>query len=66
MFAPASIGEIMKYLYKSIVLILSGCAANSGVIPIGNDTYMVSRQAASEFSGMGALKADAMRGISSM
>ncbi|ESS73475.1 hypothetical protein MGMO_20c00300 [Methyloglobulus morosus KoM1] len=51
----------MKYLYKSIVLILSGCAANSGVVPMGNDTYMVSRQAASGFSGMGTLKADAMR-----
>ncbi len=28
---------------------------------MGNDTYMVSRQAASGFSGMGTLKADAMK-----
>ena len=40
---------------------LSGCAANSGVVQMGNDIYMVSRQAASGFSGMGTLKADAMR-----
>ncbi len=51
----------MKYILITLVLILSGCASNSGVVPMGNDTYMVSRQAASGFSGMGTLKADAMR-----
>jgi hypothetical protein len=51
----------MKYVLITLVLILSGCASNSGVVPMGNDTYMVSRQAASGFSGMGTLKADAMR-----
>jgi hypothetical protein len=40
---------------------LSGCATNSGVVPMGPDTFMVSRQAASGFSGMGSLKADAYR-----
>ncbi len=43
------------------ILVVSGCASNSGVIPIGNDTYIVSRQAASGFSGLGTLKADAMK-----
>lgn len=28
---------------------------------MGNNTYMVSRQAATGFSGMGTLKADAMK-----
>ena len=28
---------------------------------MGNNTYMVSRQAATGFSGMGALKAEAMK-----
>ena len=28
------------------LLILSGCASNSGVVLIGPDTFMVSRQAA--------------------
>ena len=51
----------MKYVLITLVLILSGCASNSGVVPMGNDTYMVSRQAASGFSGMGTLKADATR-----
>lgn len=51
----------MKYTITTLVFILSGCASNSGVVPMGNETYMVSRQAASAFSGMGTLKADAMR-----
>lgn len=40
---------------------LIGCAANSGVVPIGQDTYMVSRQAATGFSGSGTLKAEAFQ-----
>ena len=51
----------MKVKPLLFVLILSGCASNSGIVPMGNDTYMVSRQAASGFSGMGTLKADAMK-----
>ena len=43
------------------VLSLVGCASNSGVIPIGKDTYMVSRQAATGFSGSGTLKAEAYK-----
>jgi hypothetical protein len=51
----------MNFKYLTPLLLLAGCASNSGVVPMGNDTYMVSRQAASGFSGMGTLKADAMR-----
>ena len=49
-----------KYLLFGL-LILSGCASNSGVVLIGPDTFMVSRQAATGFSGLGTLKADAFR-----
>lgn len=45
----------------SAIMILSGCASNSGVMPIGKDTFMVSRQAASGFSGSGTLKAEAFQ-----
>ncbi len=51
----------MRLAFLLPALLLAGCASNSGVVPMGNDTYMVSRQAASGFSGMGTLKADAMR-----
>jgi PEGA domain len=40
---------------------LAACASNSGVVPIGPDTFMVSRQAATGFSGLGNLKAEALR-----
>lgn len=40
--------------------LVTSCASNSGIVPLGNDAYMVSRQAASGFSGMGTLKADAI------
>jgi len=49
-----------KYLLVSL-LALSGCASNSGVVSIGPDTFMVSRQAATGFSGLGTLKADAFQ-----
>jgi hypothetical protein len=49
----------MKEVYFSLALLLAGCASNSGVVPIGPDTFMVSRQAATGFSGSGTLKAEA-------
>lgn len=42
-------------------LVLAGCAANSGIVPMGEDRYMVSRQAATGFSGSGTLKAEALK-----
>lgn len=49
-----------KYLLLSL-LIVTGCASNSGVVPIGPETFMVSRQAATGFSGLGTLKAEAFQ-----
>lgn len=51
----------MKHKALMLTLLLTGCAQNSGIIPMGNDTYMVSRQAATGFTGMGTLKAEAMK-----
>src|SRR5260221_8725682 len=51
----------MRILFLSCALALAGCASYSGVVPAGQDTYLVSRQAASGFSGLGTLKADALR-----
>lgn len=44
-----------------LIVTLTNCAVNSGVVQLGNDNYMVSRQAASGFSGLGKLKAEAMK-----
>src|SRR5262249_33159730 len=51
------------YLLLSVAgaIFLAGCPANSGVIPIGQDTFMVSRQAATGFSGSSTLKAEAFQ-----
>ena len=43
------------------ILLVSACASNSGVVGMGNDTYFVSRQAATGFAGMGTLKAEALQ-----
>ena len=42
-------------------ILLTGCAVNSGIVPMGQDTYFVTRQAATGFTGIGDLKADAFR-----
>lgn len=50
-------------MYKVVLavsaLTLAGCASNSGVVRIGPDTYMVSRQAATGFMGLAKIKAKA-------
>jgi hypothetical protein len=51
----------MKIICYSLAILLAGCALNSGVVPIGKDTFMVSRQAATGFSGSGTLKAEAFK-----
>lgn len=42
------------------VVSLVGCASNSGIVTVGPDSYFVSRQAATGFSGMSSLKAEAL------
>lgn len=50
----------MKKIFGVSVVFLVGCAANSGVVATGPDSYFVSRQAATGFTGMGVLKAEAL------
>ena len=51
----------MKNTAVMVLLIMNGCAANSGVTAMGTDTFFVSRQAATGFSGAGTLKAEALQ-----
>lgn len=39
-------------------LLVAGCASNSGVVNIGPDTYMIAKQAATGFPGLGNMKAE--------
>jgi hypothetical protein len=40
---------------------LTGCASQSGVVPTGGDGYLISKQAATGFPGLGNLKAEALQ-----
>lgn len=44
-----------------VAVVVSACASNSGVVQMGNDTYFISKQAATGFTGLGSLRGDAMR-----
>ena len=52
--------SIFGALIVSMALLMVGCAANSGIVPIGNDTFFISKQAATGFTGLGTLKSEAM------
>jgi hypothetical protein len=45
----------------TVAILCAGCASNSGVALIGPDTYIVSRQAATGFSGSGSLKVETLQ-----
>lgn len=51
----------MKSLIFVTSLALTGCASNAGVVPTGPDSYLVSKQAATGFSGADTLKVDALK-----
>ena len=51
----------MKKIIVLLCIGLCGCAVNSGIVNTGKDTYMVSRQAATGFSGSGNLKSKALQ-----
>lgn len=50
----------MKRVLRLADVTLASCASNSGVVPMGPDTYFVSKHAATGFTGMGSLKGDAI------
>lgn len=46
----------------AVLAILQGCSpSNPGVARLGNNQYILTRQAASGFHGLGAVKIDALR-----
>ena len=51
----------MRFVCLVLPILLSSCAQNSGIVSMGDGSYMVSRQAATGFTGMGTLKADALK-----
>jgi len=41
-----------------LLLAVCACASHTGVVPMGEDTYMIAKQQATGFSGLGNLKAE--------
>jgi hypothetical protein len=50
----------MKLILATFAALLAGCAATSNIVPMGGDTYMMSKQAATGFPGLGNLKAEVL------
>lgn len=42
----------------AIALTLSACASHTGIIPMGRDTFMIAKQQATGFPGLGNMKAE--------
>jgi hypothetical protein len=40
------------------VLVLAGCASHTGVVPMGQDRYMIAKQQGTGFPGLGNMKAE--------
>jgi len=48
----------MKLALILAALFLTGCASHTGVISVGQGTYMIAKQQATGFPGLGNLKAE--------
>ena len=42
----------------AVLLVLSGCASNTGVVAIGENSYMLAKQQSTGFPGLGNMKAE--------
>jgi hypothetical protein len=51
----------MKLIYVFSTLLLAGCASTTGVVPIGQNTFMIAREDNSPAASLGALKAAAFK-----
>lgn len=42
----------------TVSLLVSACASHTGIVPMGKDTYMIAKQQATGFPGLGNMKAE--------
>lgn len=54
-------GKMKLAVPVALLAILSGCAVNSGIVATSDDTYYVSRQAATGFTGLSGLRPEAIK-----
>lgn len=48
-------------ILTTLILALASCASSSGVVPMGKDTFFITRRGGSGFEGRGTLKVDVIR-----
>ena len=51
----------MKIIFIASVVFLAGCATTSGVAPLGEDTFLISRNGAGFWSSTAQIKAEALK-----
>lgn len=42
----------------TLTSLLASCASNTGIVPMGRDTYMIAKQQATGFPGLGSMKGE--------
>ena len=50
----------MRLVFLATAVALAGCAATSSIVPMGGGMFMMSKQAATGFPGLGNLKAEVL------
>lgn len=45
-------------LSAALAVALVGCASHTGIVPMGRDTFMIAKQQATGFPGLGNMKAE--------
>lgn len=50
-------------MYRAVLTLalLAGCASNTGIVPMGHGTYMMAKQQATGFPGLGNLKGEILQ-----
>lgn len=51
----------MKPYAIALITLLAGCASHSGIVPMSQGKFMITKQAATGFPGIGNLKAEVMQ-----
>ena len=46
------------YISTILAILVTACASHTGIVPMGKDTYMIAKQQATGFPGLGSMKGE--------
>jgi hypothetical protein len=52
---------LLAGMLVALAIPMASCGSNSGIVPNGQGSYVITKQAATGFPGLGNLKADALQ-----